>query len=78
MTQPRALVLFTGTGSVERSLEAAGFAVDNLDMDKKCGATWATDILNCESWRGRLHEIAQLLLLLGIHPGKYPVICLGI
>ena len=51
MTQPRALVLFTGTGSVDRSLEAAGFAVDSLDMDKKCNATWTTDILNWESWR---------------------------
>ena len=41
---PRALVLFTGTGSVDRSLEAAGFDVDNLDIDKKCKATWTTDI----------------------------------
>ena len=49
--KPRALVLFTGTGSVDRSLEAAGFDVDNLDMDKKCKATWTTDILNWESWR---------------------------
>ena len=50
-TKPRALVLFTGTGSVDRSLEAHGFEVDNLDIDKKCNATWTTDILNWESWR---------------------------
>ena len=50
-TKPRALVLFTGTGSVDRSLEAHGFKVDNLDIDKKCNATWTTDILNWESWR---------------------------
>ena len=50
-TQRRALVLFTGTGSVDRSLKAAGFAVDNLDIDKKCGATWTTDILEWETWR---------------------------
>jgi len=49
--QPRALVLFTGTGSVDRSLKAAGFAVDNLDINKKCGATWTTDILEWETWR---------------------------
>ena len=51
MTQPRALVLFTGTGSVDRSLQAAGFIVDNLDIDKKCNATWTTDILEWEAWR---------------------------
>ena len=45
-TKPRALVLFTGTGSVDRSLEAQGLEVDNLDIDKKCNATWTTDILN--------------------------------
>ena len=47
----RALVLFKGTGSVDRSLEAAGFTVDSLDMDKKCGATWTSDILTWEAWR---------------------------
>jgi len=47
----RALVLFTGTGSVDRSLEELGFAVDSLDIDPKCGATWTTDILAWESWR---------------------------
>ena len=31
----RALVLFKGTGSVDRSLEALGFEVDSLDIDKK-------------------------------------------
>ena len=50
-TKPRALVLFRGTGSVDRSLEAQGFAVDSLDIDPKCGATWTSDILNWESWR---------------------------
>ena len=49
-TKPRALVLFTGTGSVD-SLEAQGFEVDNLDIDKQCNATWTTDILDWESWR---------------------------
>ena len=48
---PRALVLFTGTGSVDRSLEKFGFKVDSLDIDKKCKATWTTDILTWESWR---------------------------
>ena len=48
---PRALVLFTGTGSVDRSLEKVGFKVDSLDIDKKCNATWTSDILNWESWR---------------------------
>ena len=47
--KPRALILFTGTGSVDRSLEAAGFDVDNLDIDKKCKATWTTDVLKWES-----------------------------
>ena len=51
MAQPRALVLFTGTGSVDRSLEKFGFKVDSLDIDKKCKATWTTDILTWESWR---------------------------
>ena len=57
----RALVLFKGTGSVDRSLEAEGFQVDSLDMDKKCGATWTCDILDWEAWRG-------------IEPGTYTFI----
>ena len=51
MAKPRALVLFKGTGSVDRSLEAVGFEVDSLDIMAKCGATWTSDILNWESWR---------------------------
>ena len=47
----RALVLFKGTGSVDRSLEDVGFIVDSLDMDPKCGATWTSDILTWEAWR---------------------------
>lgn len=47
----RALVLFSGTGSVDRSLEAAGFTVDNLDIDPKCNCTWTSDILEWEAWR---------------------------
>ena len=47
----RALVLFSGTGSVDRSLEAAGFQVDNLDIDPKCGATWTCDIMDWGAWR---------------------------
>ena len=40
-----ALVLFKGTGSVDRSLEKMGFHVDSLDMDPKSGATWTSDIM---------------------------------
>ena len=47
----RALVLFKGTGSIDRSLEQAGFKVDSLDIDPKCGATWTSDILQWETWR---------------------------
>ena len=47
----RALVLFTGTGSVDRSLEAVGFQVDSLDMDPKCNATWTSDIMKWDAWR---------------------------
>jgi hypothetical protein len=47
----RALVLFTGTGSVDRALEAVGFKVDNLDIRRKCKATWTCDILLWEAWR---------------------------
>ena len=47
----RSLVLFKGTGSLDRSLEAAGFQVDSLDIDPKCNATWTSDILQWEDWR---------------------------
>ena len=47
----RALVLFTGTGSVDRSLEAVGFQVDSLDLDPKCNATWTCDVLDWEAYR---------------------------
>lgn len=47
----RALVLFKGTGSVDRSLEAAGFQVDSLDIDPKCEATWTCDVLQWEAWK---------------------------
>jgi hypothetical protein len=50
-TKPRALVLFKGTGSVDRSLEAVGFEVDSLDIDRKCNATWTSDVLKWECWR---------------------------
>ena len=46
-----ALVLFKGTGSVDRSLEKLGFHVDSLDIDPKCNATWTADILKWEDWR---------------------------
>ena len=44
-------MLFTGTGSVDRSLEALGFQVDSLDMDPKCNATWTSDIMEWDAWR---------------------------
>ena len=47
----RALVLFKGTGSIDRSLEKHGFQVDSLDIDPKCGSTWTCDILEWEAWR---------------------------
>jgi len=47
----RALVLFRGTGSIDRSLEQAGFEVDSLDIDPKCGATWTCDVLEWDAWR---------------------------
>jgi len=46
-----ALVLFKGTGSVDRSLEKLGFHVDSLDIDPKCNATWTADILKWDDWR---------------------------
>ena len=48
-TRPRAL--FSGTGSVDGSLEAVGFHVDSLDIDRKYTATWTSDVLQWESWR---------------------------
>jgi hypothetical protein len=47
----RALVLFTGTGSVDRALERYGFKVDSLDIDPSCKATWTSDILEWDTWR---------------------------
>ena len=44
-------MLFTGTGSVDRNLEAVGFQVDNLDLDPKCNATWTCDVLDWEAYR---------------------------
>ena len=46
----KALVLFKGTGSVDRSLEARGFVVDSLDIDPKCSATWTADVLEWDKW----------------------------
>ena len=46
-----ALVLFKGTGSVDRALEKLGFHVDSLDNDAKCNAAWTADILNWDDWR---------------------------
>jgi C-5 cytosine-specific DNA methylase len=46
-----ALVLFKGTGSVDRALAKLGFHVDSLDIDPKCEANWITDILNWDDWR---------------------------
>ena len=46
----RALVLFKGTGSIDKSLEAAGWQVDSLDIRKKAGATWTCDILDWQEW----------------------------
>ena len=50
----RALVLFKGTGSIDRSLEAAGFVVESLDIDPKCGATWTADILEWNLWQNMI------------------------
>ena len=47
----RALVLFKGTGSVDRALEGYGFKVDSLDIDPSCNATWTSDILEWDTWR---------------------------
>ena len=47
----RALVLFTGTGSIDRALERYGFRVDSLDIDPSCNATWTCNILEWETWR---------------------------
>jgi len=47
----RALVLFKGTGSIDRALERYGFRVDSVDLDRNCNATWTADILEWEMWR---------------------------
>ena len=47
----RALVLFKGTGSIDRALESYGFKVDSVDIDPKCNATWTADILEWDTWR---------------------------
>ena len=47
----RALVLFTGTGSVDRALERAGFVVDSLDINPKCKPTWCCNIMDWDDWR---------------------------
>jgi len=47
-----ALVLFCGTKSIDRALEAAGFYVQSLDIDPKCQPTWCCDIMQWEAWRG--------------------------
>jgi hypothetical protein len=47
----RALVLFKGTGSIDRALERCGFTVDSLDVDPSCNATWTADVLEWEEWR---------------------------
>ena len=44
-------MLFSGTGSVDRSLEAAGFQVDSLDIDPARNSTWTCDVLDWEAWR---------------------------
>jgi len=46
-----ALVLFKGTGSIDRALEKLGFHVDSLDIDPKCNATWTADILKWDEWQ---------------------------
>ena len=46
-----ALVLFKGTGSVDRALEKLGFHVDSLDIDPKCNATWTADTLKWDDWQ---------------------------
>ncbi len=41
----RALVLFCGTGSVDRALERAGFEVVSLDINAKFNPTHVADIM---------------------------------
>jgi site-specific DNA-cytosine methylase len=41
----RALVLFKGTGSIDKALEAAGWEVHSIDIDPKCEASETCDIL---------------------------------
>ena len=45
-----ALVLFKGTGSVDKALQKHGFYVQSLDMDPKCNATWTSDIMTWKDW----------------------------
>ena len=50
----RALVLFKGTGSVDRSLEAlihGHVPGDTLDLDPDSHATWTANVLDWEDWR---------------------------
>jgi site-specific DNA-cytosine methylase len=47
----RALVLFKGTGSIDRALERCGFKVDSLDIDPSCNATWTANVLEWEAWK---------------------------
>ena len=49
----RALVLFKGTGSIDRALEEHGFEVTSLDILPKFGATFTEDIL---TWNYRQFE----------------------
>ena len=42
----KALVLFKGTGSIDRELSAAGWEVDSLDILKKFEPTFCCDITN--------------------------------
>ena len=46
-----ALVLFCGTKSIDRALEAEGFYVQSLDLDRKCEPTWTADIMEWEAWK---------------------------
>ena len=42
----RALVLCSGTGSLDQAFRNLGWEVDNLDIDPKCNCTWTADV--CE------------------------------
>ena len=47
----RALVLFKGTGSVDRALEAVGFTVHSVDIEPTWGATDTCDIMEWDETR---------------------------